>query len=158
MACWPSFSWREWMRGSQIYSTVWQKPGIEMGSSWKGLWQWLLPNGTNPCDIHKRGFLRILYQEKDGHLDLKETEDKLKDGWQIPKVLQVRSRLITRVPLSIERRENSKGRVLGPEARDKGPEARAEDPEGRASSHKLSDPRIYLPAVWNCLESVNPFF
>ena len=100
----------------------------------------------NPCDIHRRStrFLTILYQED--HLDLKGTEDKLKEGWQSPEILQARTRLITLTTLWIERKDNSKGRVLDPEARDKGSEARAKDSEGRASSSKPSDLRIYLPA------------
>ena len=136
---WTSFSWKDSVTLSSIQPSH-QKPGIEMRLSWKGLWTWLLSNGVNPCEIHKRPtkFLRILYQQNCCHLGLKETEDKLKKGWQTPKILQAdkTNQLKTHTILSIETKDNSKCRALDPESRDKDTIARACDPEGRASGHR----------------------
>jgi len=57
--------------------------------------------------------------------------------YQITKILQAGNRQIKRIMLSVERKDNFKGRVLDPEARDKDLVARAKNPEGRASSHRL---------------------
>lgn len=64
--------------------------------------------------------------------------------WWVPKILQAGNRWIKQITLSIKRKDNSKGRVLDAEvrdkdsvARDKNSVARAKDPEGRASSHRL---------------------
>lgn len=147
------------------YPTIQQKPGIKMGLSLKSLWRWLLSNGVNPRDRHKRParLLRILYQEK--HCHLQETQDRLKESWQTPKIPQAVNRRIKRITLSIERKDNLKGKALHPEARAKDlvarakdSVARAKDPEARAPSHRLWNLRIHLPVFWNCLESAIPFF